>query len=398
MFEQLQMAPPDPILGLTEAFKQDSNPNKVNLGVGVYKDQDGQTPVLESVKKAEQIMLEKDTSKSYLPIPGAPEYGAAVQKLLFGDTHEIIADKRACTAHCPGGTGALRVAGEFLHGVAGARTLWVSNPTWANHRNIFTAAGFDISEYPYYDAENKSLNASAMLQAIAGMSAGDVILLHGGCHNPSGMDPTVDQWRQIALALHKQRVLPLIDFAYQGFAQGIDEDATGLRLVCSECSEVVIASSFSKNFGLYKERTGAMTMVAASNEQALTAFSHAKKLIRCNYSNPPAHGGMIVTTILEDAGLTGLWESEVATMRDRINETRADFVKTLSAKGLDDDWSYITSQNGMFSFVPLSKPQIETLRNKYSIYIVGSGRINVAGITPRNIDYLCDAIIDVFNK
>ena len=395
MFNEVQMAPPDPILGLSAAFREDTNPDKINLGVGVYKDEAGETPVMECVKKAERRLAEGASNKAYLPIEGSPEYGAAVRELLFGADHEILAAKRAATVHAPGGTGALRVAGDFLRAVAPGARLWFSDPTWSNHYNIFRAAGREIETYPYYDAENKCLEFDAMLDAVAKIPKGDVILLHGCCHNPTGMDPTPEQWNQLAEVLNQGGILPLIDFAYQGLADGIEEDTIGVKTLLATCDEALIASSFSKNFGLYRERVGALTLVAATAEAARNAFTHLQATVRANFSNPPAHGGAIVTTVLGDPELKREWIGEVAAIRDRIKQMRQSFVETLKAKGVERDFSFITRQNGMFSFSGLTKDQVATLRAQNSIYIVGSGRINVAGMTPGNMDGLCDAIAAV---
>lgn len=395
MFEQLEMAPADAILGLTEAFKKDPTPNKINLGVGVYKDDHNQTPILKSVKKAEERLLAEETSKSYLSIPGSAAYGACVKGLLFGEGHEIVTSGRAQTAHTPGGTGALRVAGDFIKQQFPGATLWLSNPTWANHGAIFAAAGVPVKSYPYYDAEGKCLDFDAMKAAIAGAPAGDVILLHGCCHNPSGMDPDAAQWAELAALTREKGLLPLFDFAYQGFAKGIEEDAAGLRAFCTPGRELLVCSSFSKNFGLYNERVGAMTLVGASAGVTAAAFSHVEKSIRSNYSNPPFHGGAIVTAILQDPELKALWVEEVAAMRDRIQTMREGLVATLKAKGVARDFSFIAAQNGMFSFSGLSKEQVDRLRAEHAIYIVGSGRISVAGITPSNMEPLCDAIAKV---
>ncbi len=395
MFERLEMAPPDAILGLTEAFKKDTNPDKVNLGVGVYKDENNQTPVLQSVKRAEERILAEETSKSYMPIPGSPEYGAQVQEMLFGAGHEIIEGGRAVTAHTPGGTGALRVAGDFIKQLFPGKTLWLSDPTWANHPAIFTAAGLELRSYPYYDSANKCLDFEALRGALAEVPEGDVVLLHGCCHNPSGMDPDLAQWQAIAALTEERKLIPLLDFAYQGLADGIEEDAAGLRAFCTPGRELMVCSSYSKNFGLYRERTGALTLVGATADAAQIALSHLKRSIRTNYSNPPAHGAAIVSAVLADGELRGLWEQELAEMRDRINGMRQLLVDTLKAKGVDRDFSFITEQKGMFSFSGLNKEQVAALREKYSIYIVGSGRINVAGMTPANMDRLCAAIADV---
>lgn len=395
MFEELQMAPADPILGLSEAFGNDTNPDKINLGVGIYKNELGKTPILDSVKKAEEKILETETSKSYLPIPGGKDFAAVVQQLLFGPDSDIIKTNRAVTAQTPGGTGALRIAGGFLKKVRPDAVLWVSDPTWANHMGIFGDAGFKVEKYPYYDKENKCLDFDAMINALKQIPRGQIVLLHGCCHNPTGMDPTLEQFEQISGVLKERKLLPLVDFAYQGLAGGIDEDAAGVRILCGSNPEVIITSSFSKNFGLYNERTGALTVLCDSAETAQKAFSHLKLTIRRCYSNPPAHGGAIVSTIMADPELKARWELEVKDIRDRINEMRGLFVKTLKDKGVTRDFSFITKQKGMFSFSGLNKAQVDTLREKYSIYIIGSGRINVAGMTPSNMDRLCEAIADV---
>jgi len=395
MFEKLEMLPADAILGLTEAFKKDANPNKINLGVGVYKDETAQTPIFDSVKKAEEKILQSQTSKSYLPIPGSDKYAAVVQGLIFGPGSEVITNKRAVTAQTPGGTGGLRIAGAFLKNIRPSAKLWVSDPTWANHLGIFSDAGFEVKTYPYYNPADKSLNFKAMINALKQIEAGDIILLHGCCHNPTGVDPSLEQWKQIASVLVEQKLLPLIDFAYQGLADGIEADAAGARLLTKSCGEVVIVNSFSKNFGLYNERVGGVTVVCDSQETAEKVFSHMKIVIRRCYSNPPSHGASIVTMIINDPKLRNEWEAEVKGIRSRIHQMRELFVKTLKEKGADRDFSFIVKQNGMFSFSGLNKSQVDKLREKYSIYIVGSGRINVAGMTPGNMDGLCDAIVDV---
>ncbi|MCA9153253.1 MAG: aspartate/tyrosine/aromatic aminotransferase [Planctomycetales bacterium] len=392
MFENLTMAPPDAILGLTDAFKKDPNPNKINLSVGVYQDSTGKTPILESVKKAEEKLLATESNKSYLGIDGLPEYGQAVQRLLFGDALET---GRAVTAQTPGGTGALRVAAEFIKQAQPNATVWCSKPTWANHPSVFEAAGLRVNSYPYIDAEGKGLDFDAMIAALRQVPAGDVVLLHACCHNPTGIDPTPEQWDEIGRVLAERRALPLIDFAYQGFGDGLREDATGLLRLLQSNAELLVCSSFSKNFGLYSERTGALTLVAADPQAAQIALSNVKRCIRANYSNPPKHGAAIVATVLSDEGLTKLWESEVTAMRDRINGMRRLFVDTLKARGVDRDFSFLLPQRGMFSFSGLSPVQVDELRSKHAVYIVGSGRINVAGMTEANMNPLCDAIADV---
>jgi aspartate/tyrosine/aromatic aminotransferase len=395
MFETVKTAPADPILGLTEAFNQDPNPDKINLSVGVYKDGSGKTPVLATVKEAERRLLEGETTKSYLPMPGDPTYGALVQKLMFGEGHAIVAEGRGATAHCPGGTGALRVAGDYLHKLHPGSAIWLSDPTWANHPTIFAAAGLEVKTYAYRDPVTNGLDFNAMLESLGQIPAGDVVLLHGCCHNPTGIDPTAEQWSQIGELLRSRGVLPLVDFAYQGLADGIEVDAAGLRALVEHVDQLLIESSFSKNFGLYRERTGALTIIGSTAEQAKTVMSQLKLVIRANYSNPPAHGGGIVMTVLQDPELRAKWELEVAEIRDRINGMRHLFVDTLKAKGVSRDFSAIIEQRGMFSFSGLTKEQVEELREKHAIYIVGSGRINVAGMTEANMGRLCDAIASV---
>jgi aspartate/tyrosine/aromatic aminotransferase len=395
MFETVKTAPPDPILGLTEAFSQDPNPDKINLSVGVYKDGSGKTPVLDTVKEAERRLLASETTKSYLPMPGDPTYGSLVQKLMLGEENSIVTDGRGATAHCPGGTGALRVAGDYIHKLHPGSALWLSDPTWANHPTVFSAAGLEVKTYAYRDPATNGLDFNAMIESLGQIPAGDVALLHGCCHNPTGIDPTVEQWSQIGQVLNKNGVLTLVDFAYQGLANGIEEDAQGLRALCEHVDQMLVSSSFSKNFGLYRERTGALTIIGSTADQAKTVMSQLKLVIRANYSNPPSHGGGIVMTVLQDPELRAKWEIEVTEMRDRINGMRRLFVDTLKAKGVARDFSSIIEQRGMFSFSGLTKEQVGELREKHAIYIVGSGRINVAGMTEANMDRLCDAVASV---
>ena len=398
MFEKLEMAPPDPILGLTVAFREDPNPEKINLGVGVYKDESGSTPVMTSVKAAEKKLLETEGTKSYLPIDGDAAFGKVVRELVFGKRNSLVDNGRAVTLHTPGGTGGLRLAGDFLKRVRPDATLWLSDPTWANHTQIFNTIGFSLSSYPYYDAETKSLDFDGMLDALKAVKGGDIVLLHGCCHNPTGLDPDAGQWHKIGEILKAKGALPLVDFAYQGLARGLEEDAEGLRILSDYCDELIVVSSFSKNVGLYRERTGAVTLVASHKEAAAKALSHAKQLARTNYSNPPAHGGAIVTTILNDEALTGIWTAEVAEIRNRIRAMRALLVDKLKEKGVAEDFSFITAQNGMFSFSGLTPEQVDRLKSRFSIYIVRSGRINVAGITTANVDRLASAIASVLGS
>lgn len=395
MFEKISAAPADPILGLTDEFKNDPRAEKINLGVGIYKNEAGQTPVLKTVKKAEAVLLDTEKTKSYLTIQGTAEYGLAVQKLLFGNNADVITEKRTQTAQAPGGTGALRVAGEFIKRQLGDVKIWISNPTWANHIGVFTAAGIETAQYSYYNAETKSKDFAAMMADLQQAESGDVVLLHGCCHNPTGIDPTDAEWEELAKLCANKGLLPLFDFAYQGFAKGVEEDASGLRTFAQYCPELLVASSFSKNFGLYNERVGAVTLVAKDPEVSVTAFSQVKAIIRSIYSNPPAHGAAVVTYILNDDALRTEWEQEVQEMRARIQEMRTLFVTTLKEQGVDADFSFIERQNGMFSFSGLSKEQVNRLKDEFAIYIVGSGRISVAGMTKDNMLPLCKGIAAV---
>ena len=395
IFSQVVLAPADPILGLTDTFKADPRQDKVNLGVGIYKDEAGQTPVLQSVKKAEALLLEQEKTKNYLGIEGVQTYNRVVQELLFGEGSTLVTSGRAATAQAPGGTGALRIAAEFLLRNTPSRTVWVSNPTWANHQNIFETAGLTVKEYGYYNASAHDIDFDGMMTDLANAQAGDIVLLHGCCHNPTGIDLTLAQWELVANLCADKQLVPLFDFAYQGFGAGIEEDAAGLRLVAAKVPELLVANSFSKNFGLYNERIGAVTVVAQNADEAVRAFSQVKRTIRANYSNPPAHGALIVSTILSDATLKALWVQELTEMRERIAEMRTLFVQSLKDEGVTQDFSFISRQNGMFSFSGLNKAQVARLKDEFGIYIVGSGRISVAGMTKTNMPVICKAIAQV---
>ncbi|EBU7765423.1 TPA: aspartate transaminase [Salmonella enterica subsp. enterica serovar Tudu] len=395
MFENITAAPADPILGLADLFRADDRPGKINLGIGVYKDETGKTPVLTSVKKAEQYLLENETTKNYLGIDGIPEFARCTQELLFGKGSALINDKRARTAQTPGGTGALRIAADFLAKNTPVKRVWVSNPSWPNHKSVFNAAGLEVREYAYYDAENHTLDFEALQASLSEAQAGDVVLFHGCCHNPTGIDPTLEQWQVLAELSVEKGLLPLFDFAYQGFARGLEEDAEGLRAFAALHKELIVASSYSKNFGLYNERVGACTLVAADVETVDRAFSQMKSAIRANYSNPPAHGASIVATILSNDALRAIWEQELTDMRQRIQRMRQLFVNTLQEKGANRDFSFIIKQNGMFSFSGLTKEQVLRLREEFGVYAVASGRVNVAGMTPDNMAPLCEAIVAV---
>jgi aspartate/tyrosine/aromatic aminotransferase len=394
-FDAVPNAPQDAILGLAEAFRHDPHPRKINLSVGVYRDSAGKTPIMRCVKEAEGRILREETSKDYLSIQGSQEYARAVQKLLFGPDDPMLTSGRATTVHTPGGTAALRVAADFIKKLFPAAQIWLSDPTWPNHPSIFQAAGLAVRTYPYFDAATNGLAFERTLKALADVPPGDVVVIHGCCHNPTGIDPDREQWSKIAAVVAERGVLPLIDFAYQGLAEGIREDAVGLDAVAKTGCELLVASSFSKNFGLYNERVGALSAVCKTPAAAEAVLSQLKTCIRANYSNPPAHGAAIVTTILSDPQLRTLWESEVREIRERINRMRALFVRTLAEKGLKRDFSFISRQRGMFSFSGLTPEQVKRLRDEYAIYVVGSGRINVAGMTEANMDPLCTAIANI---
>lgn len=398
MWKHIKAAPADSILGLTEAFKKDTNPQKVNLGAGVYKDDVGNTPIFKSVKAAEQIMLIKENTKSYLPIPGDPVYAKCVQTLLFGGGSEVIESSRAVTVHAPGGTGALRVGAELLKSFCEGAKVWVSNPTWANHLGIFTSSGFTVEKYPYYNDETKNLNFSELLACLEEIPKKDIVLMHACCHNPSGVDLNEEQWRQVVAIAKKKGWLPFLDFAYQGFGSGVEEDRLVVELFAEAGIDFFVASSFSKNLGLYNERTGALTIVSPTVEESEVAMSHLKATVRVIYSNPPAHGGLAAATVLSHESLYNQWLAEVGKMRERIISMRDALVDGLAQRGVDTDFSYIREQRGMFSFSGLSDDIVQWLREKKGIYVVGGGRINLAGLTSKNIDYVCDSIAEALKN
>ncbi|HNR94664.1 MAG TPA: amino acid aminotransferase [Kiritimatiellia bacterium] len=394
MFEEIQPAPADAILGLTEAYKKDPRPVKVNLGVGVYQDEQGHTPILGTVKEAEKRILAAAKTKTYHSISGTPEYGKCVRELMAGEGHELVSGGRACTAHTPGGTAALRIGADFLKLFAQDATVWVSSPTWANHKGIFTAAGFRIKEYPYYDAVSKGLDFEAMKKALRKVPAEDIVLLHACCHNPTGVDLTPEQWKEVSVLARDAGWLPFVDFAYQGFGGGLEGDRAAILALAGEIPEMLVASSFSKNFGLYRDRAGALTVMASTPERAAAAFSHVQTRIRVSYSNPPAHGGLIVQTILSDASLRKEWLNELSAMRNRIASLRAHLVEGLRAMKVPGDYSFIQKQHGMFSFSGLNDQQVAYLRDQKAIYMVGGGRINVAGLNDSNMKYVCESIAE----
>ncbi|MEH6558186.1 MAG: amino acid aminotransferase [Oceanicoccus sp.] len=394
MFSQLKQQPADPILGLSIKFKADNNLNKIDLGAGIYKDEAGHTPILACVKAAEKFRTDNETTKAYIGSAGSALFNEKIQALNLGD-HAVIGDKRICTISTPGGTGALRIAGEFINRCTPGATIWVSNPTWANHQGVFTAAGLNVKTYPYYDYENKCLDFAGMVEALKQVSKDDAVLFHACCHNPSGMDLNKDQWREVAELSKQIGYTPVVDMAYQGFGEGLDADAYGLRLMADTVDEMIICSSCSKNFGLYRERIGACSIIGKSASSTDIISSALLPVARVNYSMPPAHGAAVVETILSSDELTGQWHGELNDMRSRISGMRRLLVDKLVAKGVTRDFDFITRQNGMFSFLGIDKNQVQRLQDEFSIYIVGSSRISVAAVSRDNVDYLAESIAKV---
>ncbi|ETX10975.1 aromatic amino acid aminotransferase [Marinomonas ushuaiensis DSM 15871] len=396
MFKHLQVVPGDPLLALIVAHQQDPNPKKIDLGVGVYKDDNGHTPILNSVKKAEAILLEQENSKSYLGIYGATEFESVIKDLLFGENNSLIQSGRVRSTQTPGGTGALKVAADFISANLKDARLWVSDPTWGNHKSIFDSAGVDVLDYPYYDPTTNGLRFDDMMAKLeAEAKEGDVLLVHACCHNPTGIDLQFDHWKVLTDFVIKRGLLPLVDAAYQGFGDGLDEDLAGLRHMAANVQDMLIANSFSKNFGIYRERCGGLSVIAASADEANAAFSIIGQAIRANYSMPPAHGAAVVYTIMSNPELKAEWELEVTAMRDRINGLREKLVNKLAVSGVSKDFSFIKDQRGMFSYSGLTLEQVRTLRNEYSIYIADTGRMSIAGVSDKNIDYLCESIAKV---
>ena len=395
MFDALQAYPPDPILRLIADFRADPRPDKVDLGVGVYKDEHGHTPIMAAVKAAERRVLAGEDSKAYIGPAGMPEFNVEIQKLTFGAGHPALASARVATVLTPGGCGALRVGAELLKRTAPGTTIWVSDPTWANHIPLLGNAGLTIREYPYYDRTSSSLRFDAMTSALAEAARGEVVLLHGCCHNPCGADLDLDQWRAVADRAEQRGFLPFVDLAYQGLGDGLDADAAGLRLLAERVPEMLVASSCSKNFGLYRERVGSLSVVGDSAPRAEIAVSHVNNIVRGIYSMPPSHGGAIVAEILRDAELARQWREELDAMRERINGLRRLLREKLQARGVARDFAFIERERGMFSFLGLSEAQVARLIGEFGIYMVNSSRINVAGISQANVDYLVEALAAV---
>ena len=391
-FDSVKLAPADPILSLTEAFKADTNPEKINLGVGVFVDESGATPILDTVHEAEKRLAETNTTKSYLPITGKPDFASLAQELCFGSELKSRLAGRLASAHTPGGTGALRVAADFIAKNLSSPKIWLSSPSWANHKGVFSAAGLELGSYDYFDHSTLSLDYEAFKASMESIPAGDIVVLHACCHNPTGADLSSEQWDEVAEIAKAKEWIPFLDFAYQGFGTGLDEDAYGVRRMAGNGGLLFVVQSFSKNIGLYRDRVGALHILTGSEDEAQRVSSQVKIAVRSNYSNPPTHGGDIVITILGDPALRKQWEGEVTAMRDRINQVRIQFVDALKEAGINRDFSFLKKQSGMFSFTGLTKEQAIELREKHSIYIVESGRMNVAGITSSNLPRLTSVL------
>ncbi|NQZ79857.1 MAG: aspartate/tyrosine/aromatic aminotransferase [Colwellia sp.] len=394
MFGSLKALPADPILGLLAKYREDSNSQKIDLGVGVYKNEAGHTAVLDCVKRAEKHRNDTEDSKVYIGPTGSPLFNDEMSKLIFGH-HKVLIENRARTISTPGGTGSLRVAAEFIKSCKAGATIWVSNPTWANHTGLFEAAGLTVKTYPYYDYENKTLDFDGMLAALKEVSSDDAVLLHACCHNPSGMDLNNEQWQQVVEVAKGIGFLPVLDMAYQGFGKGLDEDAYGLRLMAENVKEMIVCSSCSKNFGLYRERIGGFTLIGETPLSADIANSVVLSVVRGIYSMPPAHGAALVETILSSDELRTQWHAELKVMRDRINGNRQLLVDKLVENGVTRDFSFIARQSGMFSFLGISPEQVQQLQDEYSIYMVGSSRMSIAGIANSNVDYLAQSIAKI---
>ena len=395
MFENLNTLPADAILGLLNQYRQDPNPSKVDLGVGVYKDPTGHTPILGCVKTAEAHRLKSENTKVYIGPTGSQDFNTLITELNFGNEHQVILSNRVRTVSTTGGTGALRVAADFINQCKKNATIWVSDPTWANHTGLFEAAGLTVKVYPYYDFENKSLKFDEMVSCLEQVDKDDVVLFHACCHNPSGMDLTNEQWDHIVKITKNVGFTALIDMAYQGFGVNEIADAYGVRKMADNVENMILCSSCSKNFGLYRERIGSCSIISKDSAQADIAFSVLLYVVRCNYSMPPAHGAAIVETILGSQELKQQWLDELSVMRNRINGNRKLLVDALHAKQQQRDFNFISNQKGMFSFLGVNQEQVTRLKEEFSVYMVDSSRISIAGITEGNVDYLAESIAKV---
>jgi aromatic-amino-acid transaminase len=392
LFAGVEMAPRDPILGLTEAFNAEKNPSKVNLGVGVYYNDEGKIPLLAAVRAAEKTRLEAAPPRGYQPIEGTVAYNQAVQNLLFGKDSAMLAEGRVITAQCLGGTGALKVGADYLKRLLPDTKVYISDPSWENHRALFESAGFAVENYPYYDAATRGVNFEGMKSCLKGLPAKSVVVLHACCHNPTGADLTTAQWQEVVAAIKERNLVAFIDMAYQGFADGIEPDAVAPRLFAESGLQFFVSSSFSKSFSLYGERVGALSIFTASKEESGRVLSQVKRVIRTNYSNPPTHGGAIVAAVLSSPELRQMWEDELAGMRERIRTMRTGLVDKLKARGVAQDFSFVAKQRGMFSYTGLTAAQVERMKNEYGIFAVNTGRICLAALNNRNIDYVADAM------
>jgi aromatic-amino-acid transaminase len=390
----VEMAPRDPILGVTEAFNADVNPSKVNLGVGVYYDDNGKIPLLECVRRAERQLLESAPPRGYLPIDGLPEYDRQVQALVFGDS-PARNEGRIITVQTLGGTGGLKVGADFLRRLTPQAEVWISDPSWENHRALFENAGFTVRNYPYYDAVTHGIQYAAMLDALRAAPTGTIVVLHACCHNPTGVDLSAQQWSEVLEVVKSRGLTPFLDIAYQGFGEGLDTDAEPVRRFAAAGIPVFVSNSFSKSFSLYGERVGALSVVAGSGEEGARVLSQLKRTVRTNYSNPPTHGGKIVSTALASPELRALWEQELAGMRDRIKTMRRALVEKIHARVSGVNFDFVIRQRGMFSYSGLTRDQVRRLREERSIYAIDSGRICVAALNSRNIDYVADGIAAV---
>ena len=395
IFSAVEMAPRDPILGLNEAFNADSRTTKVNLGVGVYFDDNGKIPLLNAVKVAEKARLEAMPSRGYQPIDGLAAYNQAVQVMLFGKDSPLLAEGKVVTAQALGGTGALKVGADYLKRLLPGATVYISDPSWENHRAIFETAGFPVDSYPYYDAATRGVNFASMKSCLNSLQAGSIIVLHACCHNPTGADLSEAQWREIIEVIQARGLVPFIDMAYQGFADGIAEDALALNLFVASGLQFFVSTSYSKSFSLYGERVGALSVITASKDESARVLSQIKRMIRSNYSNPPTHGGAVVAAVLGSPELRQMWEAELVVMRERIKTMRSSLVEKLKAKGVAQDFSFVIKQRGMFSYTGLSAEQVARMQNEFGVYAVNTGRICVAALNTKNIDYVADAVAAV---
>ncbi len=395
MFNQLQGVAPDALLKLIVQYNQDPSQTKVDLGVGVYKDEKGNTPVMAAVSAAEQIILDNQSTKSYIGPAGSALYCKLSAELILGKQHPVLKDKRVSVAQTTGGCGALRMAAEFVNTCSANATIWVSTPTWVNHIPLLGGAGLQLKEYPYYNQQTKAVDFERMMSVLETASEGDLVLLHGCCHNPSGADLNPQQWQQVVALVLEKNLIPFVDIAYQGLGEGLDKDAFGLRLMAQSVPEMIIASSCSKNFGLYRERTGTVIIISQNSQRAVISSSQLFSAIRAHYSMPPAHGAAIVETILNSSELELQWVTELATMRNRLANNRIALVTSLNAAKVNRDFNFISAEKGMFSFLSISPSQVDRLRDEYSIYMAGSSRVNIAGIASHNVDYVANAIFEV---